>query len=1264
MRTYAFALSCAALLVACGDNLKGDQPPTAADRAITTAEDTPVEFTISATDPEGEALRFTASEPDHGTIAVSGSTLTYTPDANYQGPDSATITVSDGELTATATVTITVTPVNDAPVAVDDSAAAAEDTAATITAAALVANDTDVDGDPLTISAVGAAVNGTVALAGTDITFTPAADFVGDATFEYTVSDGTATDTAVVTVAVGGANDPPVAVDDIATTAEDTAATLTAATLLANDTDAEGQTLSLTAVSGATNGTVALAGGTVTFTPAANFAGTAGFDYTVSDGAATDTGRVTVTVTPVNDAPVAVDDTATTTEDTAATLTAATLLANDTDAEGATLTVTAVSGATNGTVALAGTTVTFTPAANFSGTAGFDYTVSDGTATDTGRVTVTVTAVNDPPIAVDDTATTVEDTAATLTAATLLANDTDAEGATLTLTAVSGATNGTVALAGTTVTFTPAANFAGTAGFDYTVSDGTATDTGRVTVTVTAVNDPPVAVDDTATTAEDTAATLTAATLLANDTDAEGATLSITAVSGATNGTVALAGTTVTFTPAANFSGTAGFDYTVSDGTATDTGRVTVTVTAVNDPPVAVDDTATTVEDTAATITAATLLANDTDAEGATLTVTAVSGATNGTVALAGTTITFTPAANFSGTAGFDYVVSDGTTTDTGRVTVTVTAVNDPPVAVDDTATTTEDTAATLTAATLLANDTDGDGDTLTITAVGGATNGTVALAGTTVTFTPAANFAGTAGFDYTVSDGTATDTGRVTVTVTAVNDPPVAVDDTATTAEDTAATLTAATLLANDTDGDGDTLTITAVGGATNGTVALAGTTVTFTPAANFSGTAGFDYTVTDGTATDTGRVTVTVTPVNDAPVAVDDAGTTNQDVAVTFTDATLLANDTDADGDLLAIIAVGGAVNGTVGRAAGVTTFTPTTGFTGFASFTYTVTDGATVDTGLVTVSIGNVNDPPIAVDDTATTAEDTAATITAATLVANDTDFDGDTLTVTAVDNPTNGTVTLAGGVITFTPTANFAGTAGFDYTVSDGVLSDTGRVTVTVTAVDDPPVAVDDTATTDEDSALLIPVATLLANDTDLDSTPTVTAVGGATNGTVGLAAGVVTFTPTANFFGVAGFDYTISDGTSTDVGRVTVTVTAVDDLPVAVADVGFTDEDLGIFVDVLTNDTGLGDGGLTIAIATAPAQPERRERPTSGQRADRVGQRKWLAGDHPDRQRPRRRRPDVRGRDRADQRRARRHHAGHRDQRDRDLHSDRRLRRAR
>ena len=198
-----------------------------------------------------------------------------------------------------------------------------------------------------------------------------------------------------------------------------------------------------------------------------------------------------------------------------------------------------------------------------------------------------------------------------------------------------------------------------------TVTDGADSDTGLVAVTVTSVNDGPLASDDTASTAEDTAATITAASLLANDTDVDGGALTVTAVGGAVNGTVALAGGTVTFTPTANASGTGSFTYTVSDGAATATGTVTVTITAVNDPPVAVADTATTAEDTPLAITAASLTANDTDVDtGATLTVTAVSGATNGTVALAGTTITFTPTANFNGTAGIVRISTDiGATT-------------------------------------------------------------------------------------------------------------------------------------------------------------------------------------------------------------------------------------------------------------------------------------------------------------------------------------------------------------------------------------------------------------------------------------------------------------------------------------------------------------------------------------------------------------------------------------------------------------------------
>ena len=1151
MRSYLLVLSAAATLVACGDNLQGDQPPTVTGRAITTAEDTATTFTVDASDPENEGLTFTASTPAHGTITVAGASLTYTPDADYHGDDAVTVTVSDGSFSASAAVAITVTPVNDAPVAEDDAVATSEDVPAVIAGTTLVANDTDVDGDPLTVSAVGTASAGTVVLAAGTVTYTPPLDFTGDATFTYTVSDGTASAMATVTVAVGGANDPPVATDDTVTTAEDTAATIPAATLLANDTDAEGQTLTVTAVAGATNGTVALAGTTVTFTPTADFSGAATFTYTVSDGADTDTGTVTVTVTPVNDGPVAVADTATTAEDTVATIPAATLLANDSDVE-STPTVTAVSGATNGTVALAGTTVTFTPAANFNGAAGFDYTISDGTLTATARVTVTVTPVNDGPVAVADAVTTAEDTAAVIAAATLLTNDTDVDGPSLTITAVTGATGGTVALAGTTVTFTPTANTSGTGGFDYTISDGTLTSTARVTVTVTPVNDAPVAVADTVTTAEDTVATIAAATLLANDSDPDG-TPTITAVSNATSGTVSLAGTTITFTPAANFSGAAGFDYTISDGTLTATAHVTVTVTPVNDAPVAVADTVTTAEDTVATIAAATLLANDSDPDGTTPTISAVSNATGGTVSLAGTTITFTPTANFSGTAGFDYTITDGTLTATAHVTVSVTAANDAPVATDDTVTTAEDTVATIAAATLLANDSDPDGTTPTISAVSAATNGTVALAGTTITFTPTADFSGTAGFDYTITDGTLTATAHVTVTVTPVNDGPVAVDDFTSTNQDTPAIIPDASLLANDTDVDGPALTVSAVSNPTNGTVTHVGTTVTFTPTTGFTGTAGFDYTITDGTLTSTAHVTVSVGNVNDAPVAVADAVSTDEDTAAVISGATLTGNDTDPDSDPLFVSAVSNPTNGTVTLVLGVVTFTPTADFFGTAGFDYTVSDGFLTSTAHVTVTVNSIDDLPVAVDDNAFTQEDLGVFID---VLTNDTGLGDGGVSITATTNGAHGSVSTGGTNVLYLPEANYAGTDTFTYTLTDAD-GDTATATVTVTlgAQNDAPVANGQSVATNAGTPVTI---TLTA--TDVDSPSVTFAVGtppaGGTLGPItptGAFTATVLYTNNAGFSGSDPFTFTANDGALTS-APATVTVNVILVRPTIVATV--------------------------------------------------------------------------------------------------------------
>ena len=540
-----------------------------------------------------------------------------------------------------------------------------------------------------------------------------------------------------------------------------------------------------------------------------------------------------------------------------------------------------------------------------------------------------------------------------------------------------------------------------------------------------------------------------------------------------------------------------------------------------------------------------------------------MSSGTGGTAVLnANGTVTFTPAANFHGAASFTYTVSDGTaTSNPATVTVNVTAVNDAPVANADTLAATEDTAVTYTAAQLVGNDTDVDGDTLSIASVSSGTGGTAVLnANGTVTYTPAANFHGAASFTYTVSDGTATSNpATVTVNVTAVNDAPVANADTLATTEDTAVTYTAAQLVGNDTDVDGDTLTIASVSSGTGGTAVLnANGTVTFTPAANFHGAASFTYTVSDGTATSNpATVTVNVTAVNDAPVANADTLAATEDTAVTYTAAQLVGNDTDVDGDTLTIASVSSGTGGTaVLNANGTVTFTPAANFHGAASFTYTVSDGtATSNPATVTVNVTAVNDAPVANADTLAATEDTAVTYTAAQLVGNDTDVDGDTLSIASVSSGTGGTAVLnANGTVTFTPAANFHGAASFTYTVSDGTAtSNPATVTVNVTAVNHAPVANADTLAATEDTAVTYTAAQLVGNDTDVDGdTLSIASVSSGTGGTAVLNAnGTVTFTPAANFHGAASFTYTVSDGTATsNPATVTVNVTAVNDAPVA------------------------------------------------------------------------------------------------------------------
>jgi uncharacterized protein (TIGR03382 family) len=1182
-------------------------PPDAVNDTFTVNEDSTLNtldvLANDTTAPDvGETLTITAvTQPANGTVTFTGANVRFTPNANFNGPTSFTYTVSDGNGgNDTATVMVNVTPVNDPPDAVADTYTVDEDSPAT--PLDVLANDTTAPdtGETLTVTAVTQPAVGTVTLAGGVVSFTPAPGYSGTTTFNYTVSDGTTTDSALVTVNVRPVNDPPTANNDTYTVAEDSPATTF--NVLVNDSTAPdaNETLTITAVTQPAGGSVVNNGNNVSFTPNANFNGPTSFTYTVSDGnGGTATATVAVNVTSVNDAPDAVNDAISVLEDT--TGNAVDVLTNDTTAPdtGETLTVTSVTQPAVGTgsASLTGGVVRYTPPANYNGTATFTYSVSDGNGgTDTATVTVTVAPVNDAPTANDDAFTVAENSGATVL--TVLANDTSAPDApeTLTITAVTQPANGTVTFTGTNISFTPTPGFVGPTTFTYTISDGNGgTDTATVTVNVADVNDPPDAIDDTFTVLEDSAVTVL--DVLGNDTSAPdvGETLTITAVTQPADGTVTFNSSEVRFSPAANFNGTTNFTYTIGDNKGGfDTATVVVTVTPVNDAPNANDDAFTVGEDSAATVL--DVLANDSSAPdtGETLSITAVTQPTGGTVTFTGTNVSFTPNANFSGPTTFTYRISDGNGgTDTATVTVNVTEVNDPPDAVNDAVTVLEDSAATVI--TVLANDTFAPdvGETLTVTGVTQPAGGTVTSTATNVSFTPNPNFAGPTTFTYTISDGRGgSDTATVTVTVTGVNDAPTANNDSFPVDEDSGPTTF--NVLANDSTSPdtGETLTITAVTQPANGLVSFTGTNVTFTPAADFVGTTTFTYTISDGNGgTATATVTVTVGGTNDAPMAVADSYTVDEDSGATVLN--VLANDTDSDGDALTVSAVTQPAGGTVTINGTTVSFTPNANFNGTTTFTYTASDGTATATANVTVTVNPVNDPPVAVDDSFSVAEDSAATVF--NVLANDSTGPEttETLAITAVTQPTGGTVTFTDFNVSFTPNANFSGPTAFTYTVSDGNGGTAmATVTVDVTAVNDPPNAVDDAVTVDEDSGAT--VITVLANDIsapDVGETLTITAVTQPDDGTVVNNGTNVSFTPNANFNGTTTFTYTLSDGNGgTDTATVTVTVRPVNDAPNAVDDSASVAEDsVAVTLNVLGNDTSAPDVGETLAI-TAVTQP--------------------------------------------------------------------------
>ncbi|WP_337222837.1 tandem-95 repeat protein, partial [Vibrio alginolyticus] len=1156
-------------------NSVNDAPIASNDTTIT-EEDSSVTIDVLSNDTniDGDTLSIdSASVPsEQGTVEIVDGKLVFTPAENFHGDAEITYTVTDGSLTDQATVNVTVNAVNDTPVvesSIADQTLAEDFTPYTINLNTAFSDVDNVDSE-LTFSVSGNS-NVNVSIENGIATISPTADWNGSETLTFTATDPSGESVSQTVNFIVS----PVAdiVADNATVMEDTP---TIIKVLGNDTfEGDDKVVSLDTNNGPANGTVSVnPDGSVTYTPNDNFHGTDSFTYIVTSGGVSESTTVNVDVTPVNDAPVAKDDAATTQEDTAVTID---VLPNDTDIDGDTLSIQSASvPETQGTVEIVDGKLVFTPAENFHGDAEITYTVTDGALTDQATVNVTVNAVNDTPVVESSIAdqTLAEDFTPYSINLNTAFSDVDNVDGELTF-SVSGNSNIQVAIVNGIATFTPTADWNGSEALTFTAADPSGESVSQtVNFTVAPVAD---IVADNATVVEDT---LTIIKVLGNDTfEGNDKVVSLDTNNGPANGTVSVnPDGSVTYTPNDNFHGADSFTYIVTSGGVSESTTVNVDVTPVNDAPVATNDNAVTDEDTPVTID---VLPNDTDIDGDALRIDSASVLSDqGTVEIVDGKLVFTPAENFHGDAEITYTVTDGALTDQAKVAVTVNPANDAPVVESNIADQT--LAEDFTPYSIDLNTAFSDVDGELSFSVSGNSNMLVSIENGIATITPTADWNGSEALTFTATDPSGESVSQtVNFTVAPVAD---IVADNATVVEDTP---TIIKVLGNDTfEGDDKVVSLDTNNGPANGTVSVnPDGSVTYTPNDNYHGADSFTYIVTSGGVSESTTVNVDVTPVNDAPVAKDDTAVTDEDTPVTID---VLPNDTDIDGDTLRIDSASvPSDQGSVEIVDGKLVFTPAENFHGDAEITYTITDGALTDQATVNVTVNAVNDAPVvesSIADQALAEDFTPYSIDLNTAFSDVDNVDGDLSF--SVSGNSNIQVAIVNGIATFTPTADWNGSEALTFTATDPSGESVSQtVNFTVAPVAD---IESDRATVVEDTPTIIKV---LGNDTfeGDDKVVSLDTNNGPANGTASVNLdGSVTYTPNDHYHGTDSFTYIVTSGGVSESTTVNVDVTPVNDAPVATNDNAVTDEDTPVTIDVLPNDTDIDGDTLSIDSASVPS----------------------------------------------------------------------------
>jgi PKD repeat protein len=981
---------------------------------------------------------------------------------------------------------------------------------------------------------------------------------------------------AVLTTALGvtavraaAAGNAPVAGRDVARAFRGTSISIN---VTSNDYDPDGESFSLVSVATPAHGSVSSIGSSsFTYTPVSTFSGTETITYTIRDSANTSaTGTVIVQVdagASGSGQPTPADDYFVTAEGVPLSFTGAEIAANDTDPQGQTSTLVAIGDSTSkGTVTGSGP-FTFSPRVGFTGQDKFEYLVVDGDGhVGVGEVFVQVVSASDTnraPVARRDVARVFSGTE---TYVATSGNDSDPDGHGFSVVSVDRPAHGSVRSFGSSYFFfTPDVGFSGLETVRYTIRDSLgllASSTVSLWVdTGVSGTGQPTPADDYFVTTEGTPLSFTAAQLSANDSDPQGQVVSIVDIADSTNngqvtGSVAAG---FTFSPRVGFTGQDKFEYLVVDGDGhVGVGEVFVQVVSASDTnraPVARRDVARVFSGTETYVATS---GNDSDPDGHGFSVVSVDRPAHGSVRSFGSSyFFFTPDVGFSGLETVRYTIRDSlgllaSSTVSLWVDTGVSGTGQPTPA-DDYFVTTEGTPLSFTAAQLSANDSDPQGQVVSIVDIADSTNlgiveGSVASG---FTFTPSAGFTGQDTFEYLVVDPqghVAVGEGFVqVVSATSTNRPPVAVADVAASPSGAQVYIP---VTSNDSDPDGNGFSLVSVSSSARGTTQLSSGGLYYTPDASFTGVEVLTYVIRDSFGLlGSGTVTITVRGgTNRPPVAVPQYRTVAPGGTLSIT---LSGSDPENSALTYAVVAP---PNGSLVGASPTYTYTaPATAGTDLIVFT--ANDGSLTSAPAgVFITVG-ANKPPVARSDSATTAEDVGVSIP---VLANDDDLDADTLTITGVISaPTHGAATCAASGCSYIGAPNFSGADSFTYGVADGRGgSASATVSVTVTPVDDAPVADDVSA-----PATAGPI-TLTATDVD-SATLTFEVVAVPGRGSIGAigapscqtAAGVTTCTASVTYTRAPGdveedsFTYRASDGTS-DSSVATVTVASTNAAPTA------------------------------------------------------------------------------------------------------------------